>query len=349
MTIHFIEIDGASGGGQILRAALTLSSALGVGFHIRNIRGKREKPGLMRQHLMCVKACAEICQATVTGAQLNSSELTFMPGAVKRGNFSFDIGSGGSTVLLLQCIVPALARGLREGEEVGVTVKGGIYCPFAPTFEFLTETLAPCLHRMGYRVSFDMLKAGFYQAGGGLIRFWATGPFKPQAFEMNEAGRLLGTDVRILHCNLPATISEREKKFLIDEFAEKLGFAHQSIVVEEDKEILETGNAVTIRVQTESVISVFSEIGRPGLSAEAVARIAAEDASQFLHSKVPVCRHLQNQLLVPMALAGGGHFVSTSPTTHTRTCAQVLQVFTGKRVEIKQIDKLWEYSIPACE
>ena len=66
-TVKTIEINGAEGGGQILRAALAMSAALGIPFHIRNIRGKREKAGLGRQHLSAVRAAAAICGAEVTG------------------------------------------------------------------------------------------------------------------------------------------------------------------------------------------------------------------------------------------------------------------------------------------
>lgn len=166
-TVKTIEINGAEGGGQILRAALAMSAALGIPFHIRNIRGKREKAGLGRQHLSAVRAAAAICGAEVTGAEMNSTELTFVPHDVKSGSYRFDIGTGGSTALVLQAIVPALVRSLKTGEKASVTVTGGTYCPFAPTFEFLKETLEPCLRRLGYPVTFSMPRPAFFQAAGG--------------------------------------------------------------------------------------------------------------------------------------------------------------------------------------
>ena len=54
--------DGAAGegGGQVLRNALALSLATGRSFTIDNIRAGRGKPGLLRQHLACVRAATEI-------------------------------------------------------------------------------------------------------------------------------------------------------------------------------------------------------------------------------------------------------------------------------------------------
>lgn len=77
----YIEIDGShgEGGGQVLRTSLALSIITGRAFRITRIRGNRQKPGLMRQHLTGVRAAAEISGASVTGAELHSQELTFAP------------------------------------------------------------------------------------------------------------------------------------------------------------------------------------------------------------------------------------------------------------------------------
>ena len=55
-----IEIDGAhgEGGGQIVRGALGLALATGRGFNLRNVRGGRARPGLLRQHLTAARARA---------------------------------------------------------------------------------------------------------------------------------------------------------------------------------------------------------------------------------------------------------------------------------------------------
>ncbi len=111
-----ITIDGqhGEGGGQILRGALALAAATGRGFRIDRIRAGRAKPGLMRQHLTAVAAARAICDAEVHGAELGSTALEFHPQAVRAGDHAFDIGSAGSASLVLQAIVPALARSRRR-------------------------------------------------------------------------------------------------------------------------------------------------------------------------------------------------------------------------------------------
>ena len=62
--MDYVAIDGSEGegGGQVLRSSLALSICLQKPFVIDNIRAKRKKPGLLRQHLTAVKAAARIWQ-----------------------------------------------------------------------------------------------------------------------------------------------------------------------------------------------------------------------------------------------------------------------------------------------
>ncbi|MEM2461000.1 MAG: RNA 3'-terminal phosphate cyclase, partial [Candidatus Hadarchaeales archaeon] len=105
-----LEIDGSrgEGGGAVLRTALALATVMGRPVRVYNIRLKRKKPGLQPQHLKGVEALAEICGARVKGAELNSTEIYFEPGEVVGGKYRFDIGTAGSTMLILQVLLPPL-------------------------------------------------------------------------------------------------------------------------------------------------------------------------------------------------------------------------------------------------
>ena len=100
-----INGDQGEGGGQVLRTCLTLSLLYGISFTITNIRARRDKPGLRRQHLTCVRAAREISNAKVEGDVLGSTELSFRPGEVQGGEYNFDIGTAGSTTLLFQTLL----------------------------------------------------------------------------------------------------------------------------------------------------------------------------------------------------------------------------------------------------
>jgi RNA 3'-terminal phosphate cyclase (ATP) len=77
-----IEIDGSqeSGSGTIVRDAVSFSVLPGKDLHIKNIRAKRDKPGLRTQHLKAIEASAQICRGRLEGAEVGSSEIIFRPG-----------------------------------------------------------------------------------------------------------------------------------------------------------------------------------------------------------------------------------------------------------------------------
>ena len=119
-----IAIDGTlgEGGGQVLRTALGLSLVTGQAFRIVNIRGKRRKPGLLRQHLTAVEAATAVGNASVAGAEMGSSELTFNPGTIRPGDYRFAVGTAGSATLVLQTVLPAL---MLAAEPSTLILEGG--------------------------------------------------------------------------------------------------------------------------------------------------------------------------------------------------------------------------------
>ena len=168
METVFVDGSTGKGGGQILRTSLTLACITGKNLHIENIRAARRNPGLARQHLSCVRAACEICSGQCRGATLGSQVLDFQPGAIRGGDFSFDIGSAGSASLVIQTVLPALF--LAEGPSK-VTVTGGTHNPWAPPFDFLRETFLPAIASAGFAANCSLIKHGFFPAGGGRIAF----------------------------------------------------------------------------------------------------------------------------------------------------------------------------------
>ncbi|MEK7280048.1 MAG: RNA 3'-terminal phosphate cyclase, partial [Nitrospirota bacterium] len=103
-----IKINGGygEGGGQILRSALALSSLTKTPIEIYNIRKGRKNPGLQPQHLTSVLAAQKITSADISGAELGSQHLRFLPKEIQGDNYLFDVsekkGSAGSVTLVLQ-------------------------------------------------------------------------------------------------------------------------------------------------------------------------------------------------------------------------------------------------------
>ena len=163
-----MEVDGSigEGGGQILRTSVALSALTQKPIIVKNIRAKRDKPGLRNQHMTAIKGVAAIVDADVDGLELGSSEITFAPKRWKGGEFTFDIGTAGSTTLVLQALLPVLAFSKRHSN---VTLIGGTNNPMAPQIDYFIHVLNPVLSRMGFTYELTLVRRGFYPRGGGLI------------------------------------------------------------------------------------------------------------------------------------------------------------------------------------
>jgi len=324
-----IEIDGSrgEGGGQILRTSLGLSLLTGQPVRLLRIRAGREKPGLMRQHLTAVLAAAQIGSARVLGAELASLELEFHPGTVRPGRHRFAIGTAGSTSLVLQTILPALLAAQGESE---IELEGGTHNPLAPPFEFLERCFAPVLRRMGAELEVSLERHGFYPAGGGLLRARVAGGRTLQPIQLEERGALRARRARGLLARLPRAIAERE----LERVRQRLGWsAAECEIVEVESN--GPGNALSLELECEHATEIATAFGEKSVPASRVADLAAEQMRAYLDSQAPVGIHLADQLLIPLALAGGGSLLTLPPSLHTRTNAEIVQRFLPVRIQIE--------------
>jgi RNA 3'-terminal phosphate cyclase (ATP) len=336
-----ITIDGSfgEGGGQILRTSLALSMITRTPIRIEKIRAGREKPGLLRQHLTAVNAAAAVCSAKVEGAAIGSRELTFEPGEVKAGEYAFAVGSAGSATLVVQTVLPALLVGEKPST---LSLEGGTHNPHAPPLDFLEKAFAPLVNRMGPTVQVTKERAGFYPAGGGRFCMDVTPAKKLQPLHLAERGPVTRRLARAVVAGLPPTIATRE----LDRVSKVLKWLEDELRVEQWDATWGPGNVLMLEVQSGEVTELFAAFGMRGTSAETVAENAAREARDYLAADVPVGSHLADQLLLPMALAGGGSFLTQEPTLHTRTNAEVIATVLPVRVEFAELKKdRWQVTL----
>jgi RNA 3'-terminal phosphate cyclase (ATP) len=329
-------IDGASGegGGQILRTSLALSVITGRPFRIVNIRGNRPKPGLRRQHMTGVLAAAAICGAQVEGAAVDSREVSFTPPAGGRawaGNYVFDVGSAGSTMLVLQTVLPALM--IADGPST-ITLSGGTHNFGAPPFLFLEKAFLPLVNRMGPRIELRIDRAGFAPRGGGRAHVRIT-PSPLRKLEIMERGAIRHRLARASIAGLPREIADRELRVA----ARVLEWRPDEVMVDEWPADQGPGNLVTVEVEAEHVTEVFTAFGAKGTPAEDVARAAAREAKHHLSTDVPVGEHLADQLLLPLALAGGGAFLTGDLSLHATTNIETIRKFLDVAVDVREVGK----------
>ncbi len=327
-----LVIDGSygEGGGQILRTALALALVTQTPCRIEQIRAKRSKPGLLRQHLTAAQAAVKIGNAEVEGLKIGSSQLTFKPRTVTPGDYTFQVGTAGSTMLVLQTVLPALM--LASGPSA-IRVKGGTHNPYAPPFDFVAQAFLPLLNRMGPKVRADLQRPGFYPAGGGVCRFEIEPAASLEPLDLYERGDLRSQRAQSLVADLPRHIAERELAVI----AEQTGWPRACLDLVALKRSPGPGNVVMIELAYDQVTEVFTGFGERGVPAEAVAQSALQEMLLYADCTAAVGVHLADQLLLPFALAGGGGFTTLPLSTHTRTNIHVIEQFLDVRIDVQAV------------
>jgi len=341
-----IDLDGSrgEGGGQIVRTSLALSIITGRPFAMHHIRAGRAKPGLRRQHLTCVEAAAALCGAKLRGAKLGSQELVFEPApTTPPPAIVIDIGTAGSTSLVIQTIlVPAIAA----GRPLRATVIGGTHNPMAPPFDFLDRVFVPHLRAMGADVTLSLDRHGFATGGahrdshdevtsdrGQVVMEVRPGALRP--LEIVDASPITARRAVAILARLPTHVADRELAIV----RARLGL---TVAECEVREVREGGPANVLLLEVERAggnghpcRELVTAFGERGLRAELVAQRACDELAAFLAADVPVGEHLADQLLLPMAVAGGGRFRTVPLSLHATTNIDTIAVFLDVPIRVE--------------
>jgi RNA 3'-terminal phosphate cyclase (ATP) len=358
-----VEIDGSyrEGGGQILRTALSLSCLFRKPFRIFNIRKGRRKPGLMPQHLTAVRAAQLLSGAEVKGDNVSSTEILFSPGEVKGGDLFFDIGTAGSTTLVLQTLVPAIAlSGEVElpNQKTTITLKGGTHVPFSPPFHYVSEVFVPLLKLIGMDIELFIDSYGFYPKGGGKIRAVVSPVKSLKPLNILDRGSIVKMTGYSGIGNLPISIAERQKKALLEklysaailpnpplEKGVKGGFEKSDEGRFErcpiDIELLDVptpgrGTFLFLRAESENSTAGFTAIGERGKSAEVVGEEVAADFLRYYSTGAVLDPHMSDQIALYLSVCKEESIFSTSSVTeHLLTNLWVIGLFHEYRYSVE--------------
>jgi RNA 3'-terminal phosphate cyclase (ATP) len=319
-----VDIDGSrgEGGGQILRSSLALALITGRALKLRNIRAGRAKPGLQRQHLACVSAAARLCGAVARGPGggslgVGSPSLELTPEQGWQSVIEIEIGTAGSTTLVVQTVLlPALVA---AGKPVRIVITGGTHNPMAPPFEFLDRIFLPRLREMGADVTLRLEEHGMMPKGGGRLVL-ETKPSVLRPIEIVESGEVVARRATAMVAGLARHIAEREmmvaRKRLVDPTCEIIELPHGP------------HNVFMVEAELASgARELCTEHGTKGKPAELVAGDAIDDLVDYLEAGAPVGDYLADQLMLPMALAGGGRFRTTELSLHATTNLSTIAAF----------------------
>jgi RNA 3'-terminal phosphate cyclase (ATP) len=319
-----LNIDGSvlEGGGQILRTAVALSAITGTAISITNIRGRRERTGLMPQHAAAVRAVAGMCHAQCSGLNTGSMSLEFSPGHLVRKDLTVDIGTAGSIPLVLHAWLPVA---LHTGGSV--TVTGGTEVDKSPTIDYFLHINGEFLRHHGAPLSIIIKQRGYYPSGGGEVTVHVTAPASLDPLDTALARGPVAC-IFSFCSNLPAHVAVRQSESARKQLKIMTGkdFTCRSVTAPGPG----AGSSITICDGWKGGTAV----GRHGLPAEIVGKTAALQLVNELRGPGTVDSHLADQLLIYLAQYGGSY---TAPelTLHSRTVCWLLDLF-GYRIRIHE-------------
>jgi RNA 3'-terminal phosphate cyclase (ATP) len=149
--------------------------------------------------------------------------------------------------------------------------------------------------------------------------------------ELLERGELLAARAVALVVRLPPNIAERELAVV----KERMGWDDEQLRVATSNNAHSPGNVLTIELESEQLTEIFTGVGERGVRAEVVAERAAAEALRYLSIDAPVGEHLADQLLIPLALTGGGSFLTGPPSLHTTTNIEIIKRFLAVEITVE--------------
>jgi RNA 3'-terminal phosphate cyclase (ATP) len=289
-----------------------------------------------------VRALAAISDALVEGDEIGSTEVSFTPRRLRGGEYRFDVGaergSAGSAALLFQSLLlPLSMAGIRSR----LTLIGGTHVPWSPTVHYLSRVFLPALRRAGVDASVELVRWGWYPAGGGEIEATIAPPHAIGGFTVPPSLPIEGLSAV---SRLPRSIAERQRRRARERLAaEGLDVA---IEIEEDATALGPGTVVFLASPARAG---FAALGRRGLPAERVADEAADQLLAWLRTGAAVDDHLADQLVPFLALASDPTtFTCPTVSAHLRTVAWVVQQFLPVRIELYEATPSRVEIVPAA-
>ena len=325
-----------------MRLSLVLSSITGKSFLMENIRAKRKRPGLRRQHVGCVELAARMTNAKISKALEGSTELFFEPDEVLPGSFDIDIGAG-SITLLLSVFIPIAMTG---NDASTLRIAGGTDVPFSPSFRYFTHAFLPNISDRFTHLDLSVRKSGFYPKGCGEVFARVRRNDNKNPFFLVDRGECTRASIHVVSSNLPDHIPERIISAFRKEMDRNLPVKGLNLDPSVDRsdspDKWRVGVSVTPVMEFEQGIMAVSGCGKRGLPSEKLGRELAREMVWEMEQPC-VDSHLADQMLPYLALFGGTISVRR-PTEHFQTALHVIKLFLGRCYSVEKMHDIETYS-----
>lgn len=272
----------------------------------------------------------------MNGVHKDSMDVEFIPGIVEGGvhtagtslplnrscktDKSEDPGTAGSTTLLLQISLPLLlfSPPRTDGSTLlsqhsKLSLRGGTNAIQAPQIEYTQHVFLPFLasrFNLESNLSLEIRKHGYYPRGGGEINIEINSTTKPiPAIELLDRGDLVRVEGKAFAAGLPKAVAVGMKN-AASSFLQRKGIDPSIIDIEAVREspadAVGSGSGIVLwATTTNGCVLGGSSVGKKGIDTNEVGVEAAEELWRGLEKGGCVDEHLQDQMILFLALAEG--------------------------------------------
>ncbi len=188
---------------------------------------------------------------------------------------------------------------------------------------------------MGPAVEAQLVRPGFYPAGGGQFTVRIQPARQLGRLELVERGEITARRVRALVANLPRHIAERECRCHRRE--DRLG---RSLFCRRRSEgLARAGQRRLIELESEHLTEVFTGFGQIGVPGRRRGHAGAPRGPRLSGRRRAGRQHLADQLMLPLGIGaslgmGGGAFRTVKLTLHSTTHLEVIRAFLEVEAQV---------------
>jgi len=237
-----------------------------------------------------------------------------------------------------------------------LNLRGGTNADMAPQIDEYTEIFLPNIARFGFKFEYEVVKKGFFPAGGGEVNLYLSPVSRLRPVSLTDPGRVISvTGWSFTAGSLPARLAQQMAAAAREHLqqADSTELAGAEVSIESYKEDAatapKTGSGIVLIATTSTgCILGGSALGSNKHSPAHTGRQAAEQLLEAVECGGCVDKFIQDQMIIFMALADGESSLVTGPLTlHTETAIHIAERMTGARFRVENCEnnsRAWRIS-----